>query len=55
MATNKGYFGSWHKRNRGHQIISGSSVCAGRLNMVAGGISAGYFNAVRRPSGHHRG
>jgi len=50
MATNKGYFKQFGIKLEIEDIESSANVIAllaqGRLNMVAGGISAGYFNAI---------
>jgi NitT/TauT family transport system substrate-binding protein len=52
MATNKGYFKQFGIKLEIEDIESSANVIAllaqGRLNMVAGGISAGYFNAVEK-------
>ena len=50
MAINKGYFKEFGIKLEIEDIESSANVIAllaqGRLNMVAGGISAGYFNAI---------
>ena len=52
MATNKGYFKQFGIKLEIEDIESSANVIAllaqGRLNMVAGGISAGYFNAIEK-------
>ena len=52
MATNKGYFKQYGIKLEIEDIESSANVIAllaqGRLNMVAGGISAGYFNAIEK-------
>jgi len=52
MATNKGYFKPFGIKLEIEDIESSANVIAllaqGRLNMVAGGISAGYFNAIEK-------
>ena len=52
MATNKGYFKEFGIKLEIEDIESSANVIAllaqGRLNMVAGGISAGYFNAIEK-------
>jgi NitT/TauT family transport system substrate-binding protein len=52
MATNKGYFKQFGIKIEIEDIESSANVIAllaqGRLNMVAGGISAGYFNAIEK-------
>jgi len=52
MATNKGYFKELGIKIEVEDIESSANVIAllaqGRLDMVAGGISAGYFNAIEK-------
>ena len=52
MATNKGYFKEFGIKIEIEDIESSANVIAllaqGQLNMVAGGISAGYFNAIEK-------
>src|SRR5829696_1594309 len=52
MATNKGYFKEFGIKLEIEDIESSANVIAllaqGQLNMVAGGISAGYFNAIEK-------
>lgn len=52
MAINKGYFKPFGIKLEMEVIESSANVIAllaqGRLNMVAGGISAGYFNAIEK-------
>jgi NitT/TauT family transport system substrate-binding protein len=52
MAINKGYFKQFGIKLEIEDIESSANVIAllaqGRLNMVAGGISAGYFNAIEK-------
>jgi NitT/TauT family transport system substrate-binding protein len=52
MAINKGYFKPFGIKLEIEDIESSANVIAllaqGRLNMVAGGISAGYFNAIEK-------
>ena len=52
MAINKGYFKQFGIKLEIEYIESSANVIAvlaqGRLNMVAGGISAGYFNAIEK-------
>jgi len=52
MAVNKGYFKEFGIKLEIEDIESSANVIAllaqGRLNMVAGGISAGYFNAIEK-------
>jgi NitT/TauT family transport system substrate-binding protein len=52
MAINKGYFKEFGIKLEIEDIESSANVIAllaqGRLNMVAGGISAGYFNAIEK-------
>jgi NitT/TauT family transport system substrate-binding protein len=52
MATNKGYFKEAGIKIEIEDIESSANVIAllaqGRLDMVAGGISAGYFNAIEK-------
>jgi NitT/TauT family transport system substrate-binding protein len=52
MAVNKGYFKQFGIKLEIEDIESSANVIAllaqGRLNMVAGGISAGYFNAIEK-------
>jgi NitT/TauT family transport system substrate-binding protein len=52
MATNKGYFKEYGIKLEIEDIESSANVIAllaqGQLNMVAGGISAGYFNAIEK-------
>jgi NitT/TauT family transport system substrate-binding protein len=52
MATTKGYFKEYGIKLEIEDIESSANVIAllaqGRLNMVAGGISAGYFNAIEK-------
>ena len=52
MATRKGYFKEFGIKLETDDIESSANVIAllaqGRLNMIAGGISAGYFNAIEK-------
>jgi NitT/TauT family transport system substrate-binding protein len=52
MAVNKGYFKQFGIKLEVEDIESSANVIAllaqGRLDMVAGGISAGYFNAIEK-------
>ena len=52
MATRKGYFKEYGIKLEMEDIESSANVIAllaqGRLNIVAGGISAGYFNAIEK-------
>jgi NitT/TauT family transport system substrate-binding protein len=52
LATNRGYFKEFGIKLEIEDIESSANVIAllaqGRLNMVAGGISAGYFNAIEK-------
>ena len=52
MATTKGYFKEAGIKIEIEDIESSANVIAllaqGRLDMVAGGISAGYFNAIEK-------